>query len=416
MKDFAGNVTHLFELNPVLDSFNLKIVLLLAIGFTLASIFGYLAWRLKVSPLLGYLLAGYLIGPYSPGFVADAQISEQLAEIGIILMMFGVGLDFRLQDLIKVKNIAIPGAIGQTLISALLGTLFVYLFGWSLKAGITLGLAIGVASTVVLVRMLEENHLLRKQEGHIAVGWLIVEDIIAVVILLLLPTLSKIANGEAFSLWGLFISITILLVKFIILAFILVKFSQKSVSYLLSKVTQTHSHELFTLSILALVFLIAVGTTFFFGISIALGAFLAGMVTRQTRGYQKALLHSLPMKDAFIAIFFLSVGMIFDPVVIVKNFPIFLGILLIVLVAKPLTAFLISVGLKYPFRTALTIAAALAQIGEFSFILSEESIKYGFLTDEGYDIIVACALISIALNPLIFKFLKKKKSKVIQQI
>jgi CPA2 family monovalent cation:H+ antiporter-2 len=399
----------MFELSALVESYNLKLVFLLAIGFCLASILGYLAWRIKLSPILGYLFAGYLIGPYSPGFIADMRISEQLAEIGVILMMFGVGLDFKLPDLMKVKNIAIPGALGQTLIAAILSGGIVYLFGWSMKTSIIFGLAISVASTIVLVRMLSENQLLKTQEGHIAVGWLIVEDIITVVILLLLPSLSTAFNSTEFSLYDLTITLAILLVKFVILAFLLMKFAKKIVSYLFSKVLRTHSHELFTLSILALIFLIAIGSTLLFSISIALGAFIAGMIVRQTEMHHKALVHSLPMKDAFIALFFLSVGMLFNPVVIIKNFPIFISILLIILIAKPVTAFLISIALKYPFKTALTVSAALAQIGEFSFILSEESMKFGFMSAEAYDIIVACALISIAVNPLIFKMLHRSK-------
>lgn len=407
MNEFGTYFSKIFTFNPMLESYQLKIVLLLAVGFAVASLLSYFALRLKVSPILGYLLAGYLIGPYSPGFVADMQISEQLAEIGVILMMFGVGLDFKLQELIKVKNIAIPGAIGQTLIAALLSAMIIYFFGWSLKTGIVVGLAIGVASTVVLVRMLAENQLLKTKEGHIAVGWLIVEDIITVIILLLLPNLAAVVGEDTFSFYNLFVPLSVVLVKFVFLVAILLLFGQKVVSYFLSKVIQTNSHELFTLTVLALVFLIAIATTFFFGISIALGAFIAGMVIRQTKVHEKALVHSLPMKDAFIAIFFLSVGMLFNPAVIVISFPIFISVLLIILVAKPVTAFLISIALKYPFKTALTVAAALAQIGEFSFILSEESMKYGFMSDEGYDIIVACALVSITINPLIFKLLHK---------
>lgn len=408
MKDFFEKFAEFFELCSLIESYNLKIVLLLAIGFALASVLGYFAWRLKVSPILGYMLAGYLIGPYSPGFVADMKASEELAEIGVILMMFGVGLDFKLKDLIKVKNISIPGAIGQTLIAALLGAFVVYLFGWPLTTGVVLGLSIGVASTVVLVRMLAENYLLKTYDGHVAVGWLIVEDIITVMILLLLPSVSSVVKGAEFSYSDILLSILIVLVKFVFLIFVILTIGKRLVSYLLTKAMHTRSHELFTLATLALIFLITIGTTFFFGISIALGAFIAGMVIRQTKVHHKALIHSLPMKDAFIAIFFLSVGMLFDPQIIIKNFSIFISILMIILIAKPVTAMLITVSLRYPMRTALTVAAALAQIGEFSFILSEEAIKYGFMSDDGYDVIVACALISIAINPLIFKFLHKE--------
>lgn len=393
----------------LVESYNLKIVFLLAVSFGLASFLGYCALRLKVSPILGYLIAGYLIGPYSPGFVADLHVSEQLAEVGVILMMFGVGLHFKWEDLIKVKGIALTGGVVQTFVAALLGMFIVYLFGWSLKVGVVLGLAIGVASTVVLVRMLAEHHLLTSEEGHIAVGWLIVEDVITVLILLLLPTLAQI-NTEI-SVYNLMMPLAFLVIKLVVLALILLFFSKKVLSYLLSKVIQVHSHELFTLSVLALIFLLATGITFFFGISIALGAFIAGMVIRQTKAHQKALVHSQSMKDAFIAIFFLSVGMLFNPIVIIKHFSLFISILAVILIAKPITAFVISVLMKYPFKVALTVAASLAQIGEFSFILAEESIKFNFMTDEGYDIIVACALVSIALNPLVFKLLNSNRLK-----
>ncbi len=335
MSEFLKTIMERFEFNTMLDSYNLKIVLLLAVGFSLASLLGYFAWRIKLSPILGYLLAGFIIGPYSPGFVADKQISEQLAGIGVVLMMFGVGLDFTFRDLVKVKRIAIPGAVGQTLICAIFSTVVVYTLGWSLKTGIIVGLAIGVASTVVLARMLEEYHLLKTQEGHIAVGWLIVEDIITVLILLFLPTISRIIDGSDISISRLLIYIALLAVKFALLAFILLKFGRKWVSYILTKVAASRSHELFTLCILALVFIIAIGTTFVFGISIALGAFLAGMIIKQTRVHHKVLIHSMAMKDAFIAVFFLSVGMLFDPSIIFKNFSLFISVLMIILIIKP---------------------------------------------------------------------------------
>ena len=360
-------------------SYNLQIAILLAVGFVFASVFGYLALRLKVSPILGYLLAGYLIGPYSPGFVADLQTSEQLAEIGVILMMFGVGLDFKFQELIKVKSIAIPGAIIQTLIATALSAYVMHFFGASVITGIIIGLAIGVASTVVLVQMLAENHLTKTQEGHIAVGWLIVEDIITMLILLLLPILSASLKGEQVSTYQLLSDIGIALVKLVVLISILGFFVQKIISFILTRVRLMRSHELFTLTILALIFIIALASTVIFGISIALGAFIVGMLIRQTAVHHKALVHSLPLKDAFIAFFFISIGMLFNPAVIVAAYPIFLSVLAIILIAKPLAAFLITLALKYPLKAAVTISAALAQIGEFSFILSEEAMRLGFL-------------------------------------
>ncbi len=398
----------MIEASTILTSYNLKIVLLLTVGFGLAAFLGYIAIRLKISPILGYLLAGYVIGPYFPGFVADIQISEQLAEMGVVLMMFGVGLNFKLNDLLRVGKIAIPGAIGQTVLCALLSAFALHLFGWPFHTGIFLGLAVGVSSTVVLFRMLGEANLLKTREGHVAASWLIVEDVITVVILLLLPTLATLSQGLEFSAYDLWSPVLNILVKFLILLLVLWAFSQRVVSYIFSKVIKTHSEELFTLTVLALIFFIATATTFFFGMSIALGAFIAGMVIRQTKEHHKAFMHSLPMKDAFIVIFFLSAGMLFNPLVIVNHFASFITILLIILLVKPALAFLISCILRCPFKTALTVAIALAQIGEFSFILAEEATRFGILPDEAYDMIVASALISIALNPLMFKLLTKK--------
>lgn len=406
------SVLNFFQTSNLLNSQNLSLVLLLAVGLGLASILGFFAWSIKLSPILGYLLAGYLIGPFSPGFVANTAVSEQLAEIGVILMMFGIGLSFKLKDLIKVKSIAIPGALVQTLISSICGVLIVYLFDWPIEAGVIMGLAIGVASTVVLVHMLIDNNLSRTKEGHVAVGWLIVEDIITVFILIMLPTIATFFEGKSVSVTSFAISILILIAKFLVLALLLITLGRKIVSYLLTKIERTRSHELFTLSVLALIFVLATATTLFFGVSIALGAFIAGMVIGQTEVRDKALVHSMPMREAFIAFFFLSVGMLFNPHIIINQFPLFISILAIILLIKPFTAFLITVALKYPFQTAITVAAGLAQIGEFSFILSEEAFRWGLITDDGYDIIVACSLFSIALNPILFKVISRSSTPI----
>lgn len=386
---------------------NLKIVFILTFGFGLGSILGYLAYRLKMSPILGYLIAGYVIGPYSPGFVADMEISEQLAEIGVILMMFGVGLHFKWQDLMNVKNIAIPGAIGQTLVASIVGAALIYSIGWTLQAGIIFGLAIGVASTVVLVRVLTDNGILHTPNGHIAVGWLIVEDLITVAALLLVPTLAASMVGEQFSIHDLAISFGIILLKFLALAVIMFTLGLKVVTYILSKIILTNSHELFTLTILALTFCIATGSAMLFGTSIALGAFIAGMVIGQTHVRRQVSTNAMPLKDAFVVIFFLSMGMLFNPEVIVEHPVLFLGVLAIIVILKPIAALVITLALRYPMKTALTVAIALAQIGEFSFILSEEAMKFDILPDEGYDLIVACSFVSISINPLLFKLLPK---------
>lgn len=387
----------------VTEPYNLKIVLILTVGFGLASILGYITHILRLSPILGYLIAGYIIGPYSPGYSADLHLAEQLAEIGVILMMFGVGIHFKLEDLVKVKNIAIPGAIGQILVSALASTFLVHYLGWTLEAGIMIGLAIGVASTVVLVRVLTDNQLLDTEEGHIAIGWLIVEDIVTVIVLIMLPALAYSFKGGAFSIEEVGSSILIALGKFVLLLGIMLTLGKRVVKYILFLVARTRSHELFTLTVLALIFCVATGSAFIFGTSIALGAFIAGMAIGQTEVRHQASANSLPMKDAFLVIFFLTVGMLFNPAAIFTNFPLFVVVLGVILLIKPFIAILIVLALKYPAKTAVTIAIALAQIGEFSFILAEEAMKLEILPDEGFDIIVACALISIALNPLLFQ-------------
>lgn len=389
-----------------MDNINLTIVFTLTVGFTLACIFGFLTFRFKLSPILGYLFAGFLIGPFSPGYVADLHLAEQLAEVGVILMMFGVGLHFRWEDLVKVKNIAIPGALGQTFIATMFAALVAHYMGGPWEAGIIIGLAIGVASTVVLVRVLQDNKLLHTYQGHIAVGWLIVEDILTVAVLILLPTLVALLSGENISIQEIFIAISVLLAKLALLIAIMFTLGRKVVSYSMSCIAHTRSDELFTLAVLAWTFLIASASYFIFGTSIALGAFLAGMIIGQTKLSNQASMHASPMKDAFVVLFFLSVGMLFNPAAIANHFTLFISILAIILIIKPLTAYIIVILFKYPKEVALSIAFALAQIGEFSFILAEEAGKYDIFPDESFDIIVACALISIAINPLLFKLLK----------
>lgn len=379
------------------------IVVILTIGCTLASFFGYVMQRCRLPAILGYLLAGYIVGPYSPGFVADAAISEQLAEIGVILMLFGVGLHFKIEDLLRVKNIAIPGAIGQTFVSALLGALIVYAVGWTVEAGLIIGLSIGVASTVVLVRLLTDNNILHTPKGHIAVGWLIVEDIFTVIILILLPTIASISQGSSPSVLHITGSVLLAFAKFCILALFMFTWGHKIVDYILTEVARLHSQELFTLTIVALVFLIATSASVVFGASIALGAFIAGMVIGKTHVRYQAAANALPLKDIFAVVFFLSVGMLFNPLAIVANFSLFLGLLAVILIAKPLIAYLMTSFLGYSLNTALTVAISLSQIGEFSFILAEEAMNLKLLPEDGFDILVACAFFSIALNPILFR-------------
>lgn len=387
----------------------LQIVVVLTVGLGLASLFGYITQRLGLSPLLGYLLAGYAIGPYSPGFVADSATAEQLAEIGVVLMMFGVGLNFRIEELIGVRRIALPGALIQTITTAAFATWLITLTGWPIETGIIFGLGIGVASTVVMVKMLEDHNLLSSEGGHISLGWLVVEDLITVILLLLIPELLPLLKGDGTAtLPQIFLNtgwliLKVIVVKVLFFSITIFTIGQKIAAYLLLKVKETKSKELFTLSILAITFAIATGSTYLLGTSIALGAFIAGMIIGRTQMRQQAIKHSVTIRDAFVVIFFVSVGMIFNPAAILVHPYLFASVLLLIVLFKPLIAFLIMICYRYPFKSCLTVALALAQIGEFSFILSEEAIKYKLMPDDGYDVIVACALASIALNPVLFK-------------
>lgn len=385
---------------------SLAIVLILTVGLGLASCLAYFARLLKLPSILGYLLAGFIIGPYSPGFVADHNISEQLAELGVVLMLFGVGLHFKLQDLINVKSIAIPGAAIQTLCATAVTACIVYYLGGKIETGVILGLSIGVASTVVLVRVLTDNHLLNTKEGHIAVGWLVVEDIFTVIILILLPTIATFSAGIDLSIGPVLWVIAFVIIKILVLSFFMFTWGHKIVNYVLIKVARFRSQEMFSLTLLALMFIIAVGSTYLFGTSIALGAFIAGMVIGKTSVRHQAAANSLPLKDIFAVVFFLSVGMLFNPMAIGENFPLFLGIVFVILIIKPFSAFLITVILGYSIKVALTVAIALAQIGEFSFILAEEALHLKLIPDEGFDILVAAALLTISLNPLLFQTLE----------
>lgn len=383
---------------------DLTIIWIMTIGFGLAGLFGFVARKLGLPTILGYLSAGFLIGPYSPGFVADMQIAEQLAEIGVILMLFGVGLHFKLQDLIDVKRIAIPGAFFQTLSATVCTVLVLYAYGWTLTSGVIMGLAIGVASTVVLVRVLTDFHLLGTKEGHIAIGWLVVEDLLTVIVLILIPTFANFPDGQTtiVGLGGIF---AFVLAKFVILALFMFTWGHKIVEYVLKNVARLRSQELFILAVIALMFAIAMGSAYVFGTSIALGAFIAGMVIGKTSVRHQAAANALPLKELFAVIFFLTVGMIFNPVAIAENFIIFAGITFIILIIKPLTAYMITHYMGYSSKVSLTVALSLAQIGEFSFILAEESLKYDLVPETGFDVLVACAIVSISINPLLFQFI-----------
>lgn len=391
---------------------NIGIVLILTIGFGFASLLGYFAQRWHLPSILGYLIAGFIIGPYSPGFTGDIKLAEQLAEVGVILMLFSVGMHFKVSELVKVKNVAIPGAIIQTLAATVTTATLLYFLGWNLEAGVILGLAIGVASTVVLVRVLSDNHLLETMEGHIAVGWLIVEDILTVAVLILLPVFAQFMKGEELSFFDISSSIALMIIKFVILAILMFTWGYKLVSFLLTSVARLRSHELLTLTVVAIIFLIATGSAYIFGTSLALGAFIAGLVIGRTDVSHQAAANALSLRDIFTIVFFITVGMLFNPMVMVDHFQLFTIVLFVILIVKPLVAFLIVISFQYSVKAALVVAFALAQIGEFSFILAEQATNFNLLPEEGYDVVVAAAIISICLNPIIFSLLGKIEKKV----
>ena len=384
---------------------DVSLIATLAVGFALALVMGLLATRVRLPPLVGYLLAGVLIGPATPGFVGDLALSQQLAEIGVILLMFGVGLHFSLDDLLAVRKIALPGAVAQITAATLLGLGVSQLWGWTVGQGIVFGLALSVASTVVLLRALEDRGLLDTLNGSIAVGWLVVEDLATVLVLVLLPALAGPLGGTAGAAassqsLGLAVALTVGRVALFVALMLLV--GRRVFPWLLWQVAGTGSRELFTLAVIAAGIGIAYGAAYFFGVSFALGAFFAGMIMRESALSHRAAEESLPLRDAFSVLFFVSVGMLFDPAVLFRQPLHVLAVLGIVLIGKSLAAFAIVLVFRYPLNTALTVSASLAQIGEFSFILATLGMSLGLMPQEGQSLIVAGALITIALNPLVF--------------
>lgn len=392
------------------------LILTLTAGLTAALILGYITQRLSLSPIVGYLLAGIVVGPATPGFVADKNLANQMAEIGVILLMFGVGLHFHVKDLWAVRNVAIPGALVQSLVATILGCLVGVSFGWTWQAGMVFGLAISVASTVVLLRVLADNNDLHTPAGHIAVGWLIVEDLFTVLVLVLLPVLVPAANvaeiagapaGEPVGGLGPFAGIAwafaIPLLKIVLLVATVFYVGGRFIPWFLARVAKTRSRELFTLAVLVSALGLAVGATRWFGVSPALGAFLAGMVVGQSEFSSRAASEALPMRDAFAVLFFVSVGMLFDPLYLLESPVLVAATLAIVLVGKPLAALAIVLLLRYPLSVALAVAIALAQIGEFSFILASLGSQLGILPASATSTLVAAALVSISLNPLLYR-------------
>ncbi|MCI0391619.1 MAG: cation:proton antiporter [Acidobacteria bacterium] len=380
---------------------NLDLILTLTGGFTAALICGYLSSRLGLSPIAGYLVAGIIVGPHTPGFVADENLASQISEIGVILLMFGVGLQFHLKELLAVKKVAIPGAIAQIAVATALGAVTMHLFGWSWKAGIVFGLSISVASTVVLTRVLSDNDALHTRAGHIAIGWLLVEDIFTVVALVLMPPL--LARGGGGNPAAITLAVGIALLKLAVLIGLTFLLGQRLIPKLLSYVARTSSRELFTLTVLMLALGIAVGAAKLFGASMALGAFLAGMVVGQSEFSNRAATEALPFRDAFAVIFFVAVGMLFNPAKLVDEWPMVVAATLVILLGKPLVAAVVVRLLNYPFIIASTVAIALAQIGEFSFILATLGRELGVFPDSALNVLVAAAIISITLNPILYK-------------
>src|SRR5688572_11229377 len=379
-----------------------ELILTLTGGLAGALTLGFVTQRLGLSPIVGYLLAGILVGPYTPGFVADAALAEQLAEIGVILLMFGVGLQFHIEELLKVRNVAVPGAIAQSAVATVLGAVLARWLGWDWSAGVTFGMALAVASTVVLVRVLADNNDLHTQAGHIAVGWLVVEDLFTVVALVLLPALF----GPATSSGPLWLALAITAAKVIALVGFTALVGTRVIPRILDYVANTRSRELFTLTVLVIALGIAVGSSLIFSVSMALGAFLAGMVVGRSEYSLRAASEALPMRDAFAVLFFVSVGMLLDPGALFASPGLIVGALGIVLVGKPLVAVLFVWAMKYPLKASLTVGIALAQIGEFSFILATIGRELGVLTTEATNALVATSIASIILNPLAYRTIR----------
>ncbi len=390
---------------------SVTLITTIAVSFGLALLMGLIANRLKLPVLVGYLAAGVILGANTPGFVADMELSSQLAEIGVILLMFGVGLHFSLGDLLAVRRIALPGAIVQIAVATALGATVAIAWGWNLGAAIVFGVALSTASTVVLLRALEQRGVLKSVNGLIAVGWLVVEDLAMVLILVLLPPLSGWLGGNATSAsgasdWDLLTTLLFTFGKVSVFIALMLIVGKRVFPWLLWHVASTNSNELFILSVIAVAIGIAYGSAMLFGVSFALGAFFAGMVMRESDLSHRAAQESLPLRDAFSVLFFVSVGMLFDPNVLIDQPLRVLATLAIIIIGKSLAAFLLVLAFRYPLNTALTVSASLAQIGEFSFILAALGVSLGLLPLEAQSLILAGAFISITLNPLVFQVIE----------
>jgi monovalent cation:H+ antiporter-2, CPA2 family len=380
------------------------LISMIVLGLVLAFVFAVLLQRLRVSALVGYLLAGVVIGPFTPGFVGDVQLANELAELGVILLMFGVGLHFSLEDLLSVRAIAIPGALIQIVLVTPLGMALAWALGWPIGAGLVFGLALSVASTVVVLRALQEGRLLETERGRIAVGWLIVEDLVMVLTLVLLPALAVMLNGEATvdSLSAVLLSLGWTLAKVAVFIIGMLLIGTRVIPWILHYVAHTGSRELFRIAVLAIALGFAHGAAQLFSVSFALGAFLAGMVMSESALSQRAAQESLPLRDAFSVLFFVAVGMLFDPSVIMTAPLPLLATVVIIVVGKAAIGYALMRLFRQPHGTALILAASRAQIGEFSFILAGLGVGLSLLPESGRDLILAGAIISILINPLLF--------------
>ncbi|MDO1528311.1 YbaL family putative K(+) efflux transporter [Fulvimonas sp. R45] len=379
-------------------------------GIVLAFVFAALAHRLKLPALAGYLLAGVVVGPFTPGYVADGHIAHELAEVGVVLLMFGVGLHFSLKDLLSVKSIAIPGALGQMAVATVLGLLLGWALGWPFAQGFVFGLALSVASTVVLLRAMEERRLMETERGRIAVGWLIVEDLAMVLALVLLPAVGgALAAGQGVSFAALAGTVGLAIGKVALFVALMLLVGKRLIPWILARVAISGSRELFRLAVLAIALGVAFGVAGVFGVSFELGAFFAGMMMGESKLAHDAAEETLPLRDAFAVLFFVSIGMLFNYRVVLTEPLVVLAALAIIVLGKSLAALGIVLAFKRPPRTALTIAVSLAQIGEFSFILIGVGVAQQMVSKEAQDVLLAAAIVSILLNPLLFKLLDRAR-------
>jgi CPA2 family monovalent cation:H+ antiporter-2 len=413
-----GALTQWNNFRPMIQ--HTPLIATLTVGLVVAFVMGAAANRLRISPLVGYLLAGIAVGPFTPGFVVDQELASQLAEVGVVLLMFGVGLHFSFKDLLSVKAIAIPGALVQIVIATLLGMGLSRLQGWPLGASFVFGLALSVASTVVLVRALQKHRLMETERGHIALGWLVVQDLAMVLALVLMPAIGSFLNvseqigtnaAVSFSARELAPVVAAQVGKVAAFVALMLIVGRRVIPWILHYVAQTGSRELFRLAVLAIALGVAFGAAEFFGVSFALGAFFAGTILHESPLSQRAAEESLPLRDAFAVLFFVSVGMLFDPGILLRHPGLVAGALVIILICNPLVAFLITLAYRRPLWTALTLAVSLAQIGEFSFILAGLGLALGLLPKEGRDLILAAAILSIFANPALFAALERFRPK-----